>query len=99
MPTIDELHDDLGSASWFIKLDLQQGFYQIRMNPMDTYKTTFRTHQGHYEYRIMPFRLCNAPSTFQATMNKLLQPFLRKSATVFFDDILVYINSLSKHIQ
>lgn len=84
MPTIDELLDDLGHASWYSKLDLQQGFHQILMAANDIPKTAFRTHQGHYEYRVMPFGLCNAPSTFQAAMNTLLQPFLPHFATIFF---------------
>jgi len=69
------------------------------MDENDTLKIAFHTHQGHYEYRVMPFRLCNAPSTFQETMNELLKPFLCKFDAVFFDDILVYSPSFATHLH
>lgn len=54
------------------------------MNDDDVSKTTFRAHNGHYEFHVMPFRLCNAPSSFQATMKSIFVPYLRKFIIVFF---------------
>jgi len=69
------------------------------MLPNDSPKTAFRTHNNHFKFKVMPFGLCNAPSTFQATMNDLLHPHLRHFIIFFFDDILIYNPTLEEHIS
>lgn len=74
---IEELLDELASASWFSKLDLRAGFHQIRLRPGEEFKTAFQTHCGQYEFKVMAFGLTCALGTFQAAMNATLAPCLR----------------------
>jgi hypothetical protein len=99
LPIVDELLNELAGTKFFSKLDLRAGYHQICMRPEDEEKIAFKTHHGHFQFWVMPFGLSNAPATFQCVMNSVFAPFLHKFVIVFLDDILVYSDSWSAHLD
>jgi hypothetical protein len=99
MPVIDEFLDEMAGAKFFTKLNLNSGFHQIRMAVGDEFKIAFKTHHGHFQFKVMSFGLTNAPVTFQCLMNSIFTEYMRKIILVFMDDILIYSTSLEEHIH
>ena len=99
LPRIDDTFDQLAHAHVFSKLDLKSGYWQVRMREEDVEKTAFNTRFGQFEWVVMPQGLCNAPSTFQALMNRVFHSFLDHFVLVYLDDILVYSKTMDEHLQ
>ena len=99
LPLMNELQNRLGKARFFTKLDLKNGFYLVRIVKGDEWKTAFRCRYGLYEYTVMPFGLCNAPSTFQSMINDVFHDLLDEGVVVYLDDILIYNEDERSHIS
>ncbi|MGL4850984.1 MAG: reverse transcriptase domain-containing protein [Clostridium sp.] len=97
LPRIDEILDDLSEACIFSTLDATSGYYQIAMDEKDKEKTAFSWRGGHYEFNRMPFGLCNAPATFQRTMDSIFVKENRKFVIPYLDDIIVYSKNHQEH--
>ena len=103
LPRIDDLLHEIGTSTWFSRLDLEAGYHQIWINPRDRYKTAFRIAKAvdghcHFEWQVMPFGLKNAPATFQRYMTVILAP-CAAFTIVYMDDVLIHSSSEQEHQQ
>ncbi|KAL0157255.1 hypothetical protein M9458_048501, partial [Cirrhinus mrigala] len=99
LPLVPPALDQLRSARFYTKLDLRSAYNLICIREGDEWKTAFSTTSGHYEYRVMPFGLANSPSYFQAFVNEVFCDMLNRWVIVYMDDILIFSNTRSDHIQ
>jgi hypothetical protein len=98
LPRIDDLLDAARGAQYFSALDMASGFYQVPIAEEDTPKTAFSTPFGHYEWRVLPMGLTNAPSSFMKVMNKVLEKFIGDFVLVYLDDILIMSKTPGEHL-
>ena len=90
LPRIDDTLDMLAGKQWFSTLDLASGYWQVSLSPDARCKTAFATHSGLFQFRVMPFGLCNAPTTFERLMDRVLQGLRWSRCLVYFDDIISF---------
>ena len=77
---------------------MASGYWQVEVDPSDRQKTAFATPQGHLEFIVMPFGLCNALATFQRVIEYVLARLQWEHCLVYLDDIIVFSETFNKHI-
>ncbi|UYV80763.1 hypothetical protein LAZ67_19001657 [Cordylochernes scorpioides] len=99
LPRIDDALDSLAGSSNFSTMDLRSGYWQIEVDEKDREKTAFITPDGLYEFRVMPFGLCNAPATFERMIDSVLGSLKWNMCLCYLDDIVVYAPTFEEHLR
>ena len=99
LPKINDPMDSLSDACWFSTLDLFNGYWQVEVGPASLEKTAITMQQGLFQFRLMPFGLCNAPSTFQGLMEPVLTGLNWEICLAYVDDTVVFVWNWEEHLQ
>ncbi|MES9884898.1 MAG: reverse transcriptase domain-containing protein [Sedimenticola sp.] len=99
LPRIDTSLESLGGSKWFSTLDLASGYWQSEMEDAAKPKTGFVTHTGLFQFKVLPFGLCNAPATFERLMDLVLRGLHWKHCLCYLDDVIVFGSTFAEALQ
>ena len=94
LPIIDDTLDMFAGKQWFSTLDSASGDWQVSLSQDARVTTAFATHSGLFQFKVMPFGLCNAPATFERLMDRVLQGLWWSRCLVYLDDIISFGSTL-----
>ena len=98
IPKIQDLLLKLEGFKYASSLDLNMGYYHIKLCPFSKKLCTIVLPWGKYEYQKLPMGLCNSPDIFQEKMNELFTGF--EYVRTYIDDLLIISNgSFEDHLQ
>lgn len=99
LPRIDNLLHQAKAMPFMSTIDLQSGFWQIKVHPDDQDKTAFISPFGMYRFKRMPFGLRNAPATFQRLMDKFVHGLKAQCVLAYLDDLIVRSSTFEQHLH
>ena len=99
LPRVDDSLAALSGSRWFSTLDLASGYWQVAMDAGTQEKAAFVTSSGLYEWTVMPFGLCNAPSTFARLMELVLKGLHWKICLIYLDDVIVMGRTFEEELE
>nr|XP_025647386.1 uncharacterized protein LOC112742363 [Arachis hypogaea] len=99
LPSIDCLVDNASSFEKLSFMDAYYGYNQIQNHPSDQNKTTFITEYGNYCYKVMPFGLKNAGTTYQRLMEKVFAKQIGRNIEVYVDDMVAKTKIGNNHLD
>jgi hypothetical protein len=95
---VDDLLDSVRGASWYSACDLAGGFWQLPISEEDAPKTAFSTPFGHFEWKVLPMGLTNAPSTFSRAMHSIFHEYIGDFVLIYLDDVLTLSRTPEEHL-
>lgn len=99
MPRIEDIFDNLGSSKYFSVMDLQAGYHQIPIKRESRKYTAFSTENGMYQWKVLPFGLSIAPSSFSRMMALAFSGLSPEHCFSYMDDLIVIGYSEKNHIE
>ena len=99
VPRVEDMIDTLAGAKFFSTLDLISAYHAFEIHPDDREKTAFSTKQGHWQWKRVPFGLCNVAPFFVRQIASLLAGMTWEELLAFFDDVLVFSPTFAKHCE
>ncbi|GBM85275.1 Retrovirus-related Pol polyprotein from transposon 17.6 [Araneus ventricosus] len=99
LPRIDDTLDALNGSQWFTTLDLKSGYWKVVTRPEDREKAAFTTGQGLWQFKVMPFGLCNAPATIERLMETMLRVLSSEVCLVYIHDIIIVGRTFKEHLN
>ena len=92
----------MGNAKYFKTLDLGSAFWQVPLREEDKPKTAFACELGLFQWKRMPFGLCNATATFQRLMSRVLADVTQRYGSIimcYVDDVVIATPTIDDHID
>ena len=93
LPKISECLYTLSGSIWFSSIDMASGYHQVSIHPDDRHFTSFNCRFGSYQYKRMPFGLCNSPATFSRVIQLVLSDLLWRKCLAYLDDVICLATS------
>jgi hypothetical protein len=66
------------------------------MAPQSKDRSAFNSHMGLFEFKVLPYGMCNAPATFQRLIKIVLRVFLWERCLCYIDDVIVFGETFEK---
>ena len=92
---INDTLDLLANSQYYSMLDLASGYWQVQAHPR---RRLLSPHVGLYEFKVMPFGLCNALAMFKCLMETVLHGLVGRCCLVYLDDVIVLGKSVEDHL-
>ena len=99
LPRIDEVVDSLKGCKYFSLIDMASGYSQVPVAEEDRHLTAFVVPHGLFQYKTMPFGLCNSPATYSRLMSKVFSGDLFFGVLIYLDDLLIYSQTFEEHME